>query len=281
MKIETTNIVDVRTGSTQVNKVYLGSNLVWQSFVGLLDLYPNAAAAYSLRRLRTNYSGSAIRVRRTDNTEQDIGFVNNELDTTSLLSFVGSGDGFVVTFYGQSSNLINSTQSTAASQGKIVNSGSLNTKNGKPCVLFNGTSNTYPLPSGTNDATIFSVGAIDVDDSTFFNLGGVLTSLGTATSVNNVIGVRGREGITSGAYVLGAQFLAATMYINTTDFYLNGTQESGSDTIRANFAGSYLGSRNLDYYLDGSFQEYVVYQSDESTDRSAIETNINDFYSIY
>jgi hypothetical protein len=30
----------------------------------LLDIYPSASAAYSLRLLRTAYSGSAIRVRR-------------------------------------------------------------------------------------------------------------------------------------------------------------------------------------------------------------------------
>lgn len=56
----------------------------------LLDTYPNAAVAYSLRKLRTAYTGSAIRVRRSvDNAEQDIGFIGNELDTTSMLDFVG------------------------------------------------------------------------------------------------------------------------------------------------------------------------------------------------
>ena len=35
-------------------------------FVGLLDLYPNAAAAYSLRLLRKNYSGGLTRVRAWD-----------------------------------------------------------------------------------------------------------------------------------------------------------------------------------------------------------------------
>ena len=30
----------------------------------LLDLYPSAAAAYSLRKLRNGYTGSAIQVRR-------------------------------------------------------------------------------------------------------------------------------------------------------------------------------------------------------------------------
>lgn len=56
----------------------------------LLDSYPNAAVAYSLRKLRSAYTGSAIRVRRSvDNVEQDFGFVNNVLDTNSLLDFVG------------------------------------------------------------------------------------------------------------------------------------------------------------------------------------------------
>jgi len=56
----------MRALNTYFNKV---------GFVGLLDTYPDAAAAYSLRKLRADYSGSAVRVRRSsDNTEQDIGF---------------------------------------------------------------------------------------------------------------------------------------------------------------------------------------------------------------
>ena len=65
----------------------------------LLDLYPSAAAAYSVRLLRSAYSGSAIRVRRSsDNTEQDIGFSGGNLDTSALTSFCGSGNGFVTTW---------------------------------------------------------------------------------------------------------------------------------------------------------------------------------------
>jgi hypothetical protein len=50
-----------------------------------------SAAAYSLRKLRAAYAGSAIRVRRsTDNAEIDIGFTSTgELDTTALLNHVG------------------------------------------------------------------------------------------------------------------------------------------------------------------------------------------------
>jgi len=58
----------------------------------LLDLYPNAKVAYSLRKLRNAYSGSAIRVRRiVDSNELDIGFNSfGELDISSLNSFFGN-----------------------------------------------------------------------------------------------------------------------------------------------------------------------------------------------
>jgi hypothetical protein len=65
----------------------------------ILDLYGNAASAFSLRRLAQSYNGSAIRVRRSsDNAEQDIGFNDSgSLDEASLSSFVGSGNYFLFT----------------------------------------------------------------------------------------------------------------------------------------------------------------------------------------
>jgi hypothetical protein len=94
------------TGTTTADLTVHGSG--WSL---LLDLYPSAAVAYSLRKLRTAYTGSAIRVRRSsDNTEQDIGFVGRGLDTTALLTFCGVGDGFVKTWYDQSGNANNAIQ---------------------------------------------------------------------------------------------------------------------------------------------------------------------------
>lgn len=90
----------------------------------LLDSY-TAAVGYSLRKLRTAYSGSAVRVRRSsDNAEQDIGFASGSLDTASLLSFCGAGNGFVTTWYDQVGST-NATQATAGSQPQIVDAGSL------------------------------------------------------------------------------------------------------------------------------------------------------------
>jgi hypothetical protein len=71
----------------------------WRSGISLspsyiLDTYGGAAAAYSLRKLISTYSGPSIRVRRSsDNAEQDIAFdTAGNLDTNSLLSFVGANN---------------------------------------------------------------------------------------------------------------------------------------------------------------------------------------------
>ena len=65
-------------------------------FDGLLDQYGDAAAAYSLRKLRSGYTGSAIRVRRSsDNTERDMGFYDNDLDTVALLDWVNEEYTFI------------------------------------------------------------------------------------------------------------------------------------------------------------------------------------------
>jgi hypothetical protein len=60
-------------------------------YVGLLDTYTGATAAYSLRKLTRAYTGYAIRVRRsTDDAVLDVGFnTNGTLDTASILSFIG------------------------------------------------------------------------------------------------------------------------------------------------------------------------------------------------
>ena len=65
----------------------------------ILDVYGNAASAFSLRKLSQYYTGSAIRVRRSsDNSELNIGFdATGSLDQASLSSFVGSGNLFLFT----------------------------------------------------------------------------------------------------------------------------------------------------------------------------------------
>ena len=94
----------------------------------LVDTY-SPTVAYSLRKLSSSAT-NAIRVRRdSDNAEQDIGFSGNDLDTTSLTSFVGAGDGFVTKWYNQgtSGTSYDASQTTASSQPLIVASGVVTT----------------------------------------------------------------------------------------------------------------------------------------------------------
>ena len=68
------------------------------SFTGLLDvLGVSATRAYSTRKLRSAYAGSAIRIRRSsDNAEQDIGFSGRIWIRRRSATFVGANSAYVV-----------------------------------------------------------------------------------------------------------------------------------------------------------------------------------------
>jgi len=107
----------------------------------LLDSYPGAAAAYSLRPLSTSTT-SVIQVRRSsDNTEQD--FTASQITDGTLVSFCGTGDGLVTTWYDQSGNGNNAVQNQAPDLPRIVVSGSVVQFDGKPAVEY--TSNLEAL----------------------------------------------------------------------------------------------------------------------------------------
>ena len=106
----------------------------------VLQIAPNAAAAYSLRSL-TGGDPKVVRVRRDtgggagDNDEQD--FTASGISSGALVAFVGSGNnGFVETWYDQSGNSKDAVQATAGSQPKIVNAGSLVALSDVPALLF-------------------------------------------------------------------------------------------------------------------------------------------------
>jgi hypothetical protein len=118
------------------------------AFSGMLDvLGVPATRAYSTRRLRGGHLGPAIRIRRSnDNAELDIGFVGEGLDTAAISTFVGANSAFVTTWYDQSGTGDNQVQATVANQARIVNAGTLDTKNGKPVAFFADATDKY---SGT------------------------------------------------------------------------------------------------------------------------------------
>jgi hypothetical protein len=263
------------------------------AFSGLLDDHPNAAAAYSLRKLRNFYVGDAIIVRRaSDNTTQSIGFVNGELDTASLESFCAGTDGFVTTWFDQSGNENDVAQTTAGYQPKIVSSGSTITESAKPSIDFLG--NQY-FPYGSiafgYDANIVAVLKSDNESPTgifavqedagatygiqIWNHQGTYTSWNSTTS--NVL--KDTETATNKFAIIQAgrnTISESYMRINSVDFSI--TPSSQDISSRDYYIGTI---RSNDYFYDGRMSEFVVYNQNMYSDLANIETNINDFYNIY
>lgn len=269
------------------------------AFTGLLDTYSGAAAAYSAaRRLSSTYTGALIRVRRSsDNAEQDIGYNgSNVLDESALTTFVGANDGFITTLYDQSGNSVNTTQTTAANQPKIVSSGTVNKVNSKPAFTFNGTSSSMTFGSNPfynkNTYSMFAVAKYNstnawynmiISNSDFdieirraaaqdymqFIMGGTSGTAPTSSiAINNLQRIF--------AFYRNSN-VEAKAYINNT---LDGTITPNSNNI-ANTT-LYLGSRGgSSLNFDGNMQEIIIYGSSQSANLSGINGNINTFYSIY
>ena len=294
MKLGANDVSAVKIGATDVNKVYLGSNLVWQKSQLLLDEYPNAAAAYSLRKLRTAYTGDAIEVRRSsDNTTQDIGFDSNgELDTASLLTFVGAGSGYVNTLYDQSGQGNDATQSTASKQPAIVSSGVVNELNGKPTMTFLSpflmdlNLSQYPFTSG-GSATEKSIFAVAENDSTLnqnlYNIADTrdIYALTYNRSGNNTYGFSGANYGTIGGNITGQNIISSLAISPSSKTFNNAVEGVSSNLLRSNFNDISIGSRGGSYAMNGSIQEVVMYESNQSTNREDIESNVNIYYNIF
>jgi hypothetical protein len=283
---------------------FFGYNFAKDAFVGLLDTYPNAAVAYSVRKLRAAYTGSAIRVRRSsDNTETDIGFSGANLDTTELTSFCSGTNGFVTTWYDQSGNANNATQTTAANQPQIVSSGSVITTNTKPAMTFSGLSNYFQFSSNFasfNNTSIFNV----VEPSTYGGAAANARFYDLYDGTNHIQYLRDsgtgllhtkntlwQSSLDATQYTTQSaptvQFLSSTLALSSSsDLYFNNLVQSKTSSSNVGSAGTIgvIGQRAdilpITQFL-GNYQELIVYQSNQSTNLTGINSNINTYYGIY
>jgi hypothetical protein len=275
----------------------------------LLDAFPNASAAYSLRKLRTAYTGNCIEVRRSsDNALQNIGFVNNELDTVSLLAFVGAGDGFVRTWYDQSGQGRNALQNTNSRQPQIVNNGSLLIFNNKPHLFFDGTNHAFNFSTLFNNvgyASIFSV----IRQSSDINLRAyllILTSnlnariICSSGGVNVGLRTGGRRLASDSFQSVGTLSWSSNEHLHSSFFKFsnaflenfvnkidNGSRVfQSSGTTDSNLLNGTLGAQGngTTTYTDnwnGTIKEIILYETDQSANKTPIENNINSYYNIF
>ena len=198
-------------------------------------------------------------------------------------------DGFVETWYDQSGNGNDAVQETASQQPKIVSGGSLVSGgidfDGVDDVL--GTSLVPP-----NVATLIGVANWDVEDQATMIIGARDSTnkrsyLSQASSGRSAIGVANSAlldvNVAAGDdYLLFGIYSSSTLLLST-----NGTVASDSPTIAPNNTvhGYSVGALNTagtdSSFMDGTIAEVIIYDSDQSANRVAIETNINNQYDIY
>lgn len=278
----------------EINKYYIIYPDVAVS--GLLYDYPGASVAYSLRQLtiyQNGYKEKLIRVRRSsDGAETDVfADTNYELSLNSLTSdgsttfgdWIGSDDGFVTIWYDQSaSTTINAIETIASRQPRIVSGGVVIFDNGKPAM------------EGVDNTTVLTTSPFSLSTTNaFFNVNS--KSGAPFSSYHNILAFGNLQ-----TYTLGANYaLYQSTAFNTgltfdtqaviSEITVSGTLEFFKNGVSGGTRSASFGFQTLQIMrfgaanqgFNGKMQELIVYDSDQTSNRAAIENNIINYYNIY
>lgn len=266
----------------------------------LFDTYP-FAHAYSLRKLKSSAT-SAIRVRRaSDSSEQDIGFVDYDLDTASLATFCSGTSGFVAKWYDQGSTL-DLVMSTAANQPRIYDSGAVDTKGSEPCLNFISSdyleaASSMSILNAGNNYSFYTVSSV-ASTETF---GAVFCTSGDATGYRLVQFCDARTTPSRNVILVNTSATSffsnlASAIVSTSQRYLSAFITSagamsgyanGTAGSTATYTGTYTNNKflcgvqhNGNGYITGQIQEMIFYSSDTSSDRTGIESDITTWYGL-
>lgn len=270
--------------------------------INLLDNLNNYTASYSLRKTRSLYQGNCLRVRRTsDDVELDIGFVNDELDTTTLLNFIGQSTGRVSIWYDQSGFGRDATQTNLTAQPTIVNNGNLIYEGTKIAMEFN--NDYFDTPHlGISGGMLRSTLGVVKNNI-------IATTLGTGNylALSNIPSPSSGGGWTQtlefgGTYTrvagnAGWAYPQTSTTHSLFELYFNGPNVGNSTLYQNNFqqsiiantgapidtqvAGGYIGRYQQNVILfNGTMQEIIVFDDNVINDRSFINTNIMSYYDI-
>ncbi len=284
----------------------IGSQLLGFSRGGcVLDTLSSGvpAGAFGLRRLTASYNGKCINVRRSsDNSAIDIGFVGNSLDVVTLLNFVGSGSGYITTWYNQGSlgSAGNMTQYSAAFDPRIVLNGTLATLNGRPALDFSENTTSFlnkpqalsPAgmtgaafnfvgtfqPNGAGVIIPYQVGATTGAGSLFINFSPNSGSP-TVTVVNYGVVGTPTTGVSTGTPTIwtAAGDTSLRLYVNGT----LGASSSSAITYNAATSAARIGQNFGSSYWQGLMSELVqTITTLADSDRHIIEHNQEAYYGI-
>jgi hypothetical protein len=260
----------------------------------ILDTYTGATAGYSLRLLDKDYTGNCIMVRRkSDGDSSNIGFVNGYLDTVSLKSFCGTSSTdtcWVRRWHDQSGNDRHLQQLTNASQPEIIRAGSL-IYDSQPCIDFDGVNDVLAAPKFTVAQPFNYVFLRRYDVTGSDRISASFDSINSSVNVRYAEISRANFQIYFGTYM-------GNIALNTNRSLLNGLANGANSRLSYNGAAGTTGNAGTNNMLSiligatgtnptGALhanikaQEFIVWPSDKTSDRTGIDGNINTFYSIY
>ena len=255
---------------------------------GLLSTYTGAAAAYSVRQL-ANTAALCMRVRRdNDDAEQDFGFdANGDLETAAIATFVGSGNnGYVSKWYDQSGNGNDAEKNTPGLQPQIYNGSAVITENGKPAVDFanDQLDTTISLTSNQTIATVVTSHLVGIE--TLFSSAGGVAMGRSGSSAFYQSSTSGDADNFYGSYTTDNQELHFVFRDGTTSANSFGRINQTEGALNINGTGDISGTLKIGqlqfsgYSWDGFVQE-MIFWDNQSSNKTAIETDINDYFSIY
>lgn len=272
----------------------------------LLDQFPGASVAYSLaRKLRGTGVSYALRTRQAGDTlPTDIGFtVGNAVDSGLISTTYGSNTARMETWYDQSNNAYHLNQVGDLARPDVMVSGSLQTLNSKLAAKYSG-SQTVPSQNvnfgtdtgitGNITTTVFIVTSKSVGS------GGCSFGWGQSGTPLQAFGYFDDGGAASatfiGNYITTTIPNTNTSYVTTiiktpgaidttTSCYRNGvsvkTGANSSSTPNVNGNAKLVVGGLADYafnLFNGYIQELIIYPTDQSLNRQAIELNIRTYY---
>ncbi len=249
-------------------------------------------AAFSLRELSSTYTGACIRVRRSsDGTEQDIGFDSyHKVDTNALLTFCGSGSGYITKIYDQSGNGRDRIQTIQNRQPRIVNSGVVETYKGKPAINFFQSSSclqhdvsTILAPNQTNVSLSMVYSNQQVGDSVLLWAGSsqyaYASTNGDSSSAFSQISVGGNyinNSLTT-ISTRGQSYSALYSPSNYISHQLFNLFTDNSWENRVNWGGyGLLGG----FVFLGYYAEEIWYNGNTSSSFSTVFSNQNNYYGL-
>ena len=285
----------------------------------------NAAAAYSIRKLRTDYTGNCIRI--SDNptfsgSTKDVGFDSNGyLDISELYT-----NSYIRTWYDQSGNGLDFIQNSTNKSPLISLSGIVEEVNGIAAMYFNGSNHFLQILSSTSSFNFFHNGS----KSSFYFVGQVGDTanpsfqsvlLGNSRGSNDVginfwysdisgrndaliqSGYRGVGGSNAVSYISpNNTFLPNNQFLSVNELDFSDptltdrwmTQFNNDSILKGNTQNVGFSTSNADenltlmaegsgtnWWTKGFCQELIIYDTDQSANKATLQTNINDYFSIY